>query len=341
MGGHASGVGIPEGSVVDVHVHLLGVDRDGHGCVFSPRMRNRISTRAVLGRVGARVSDPPADVDRKYLDHLVAELDASPSVDRVVLLPLDGVYGADGRLDEERTGILIPNRFVEESCAAHPRLVPACSINPMRADALAELDRAAAAGAVLCKWIPATMGFDPADPRCAPFYARMRELDMPILSHVGTEFALPTVAKPLGAFEKLAPALDAGVRVIVPHAGSLRFLGDAADWRGLVDAMAARPGLWIDDSALLMVHRRRRLFRLLGTPAVHPRTAHGSDFPLPAQPIAFADRLGLRRARQLGKVKGAFERDLLVKKELGLPDSIATNASRVLRRISPPGSTRP
>ena len=332
---------LPAGAVVDAHVHLLGVDRDDHGCFFSPRMRSRISTRAVLSIVGARVSDPPSVVDRRYLDHLVAELDASPSVDRVVLLPLDGVYGADGRLDEARTGVLVPNAFVEESCRAHPRLVPACSVNPLRADAIAELGRAAAAGAVLCKWIPATMGFDPADPRCAPFYARLRELDMPILSHVGTEFALPTVSAPLGALGRLDAALDAGVRVIVPHAGSLRFLGDAADWRALVAEIGRRPGLWIDDSALLMVHRRRRLFRLLETPEVHARTIHGSDFPLPAQPLAFADRLGLRRARALRRVRGAFERDLVLKRELGLPDSILSNATRVLRGVSPPRSTPP
>jgi predicted TIM-barrel fold metal-dependent hydrolase len=324
--------------VVDGHAHLLGVDRDAHGCVLSDRMRGRLSTRAVLRIVGARISDPPATVDARYRDHLLAALDASPSVGRVVLLPLDGVYGPDGRLDEERTGILVPNAFVEETCRLHPRLVPACSVNPLRADALAELDRCAAAGAVLCKWIPAAMGFDPADPRCAPFLARLREHGMPLLSHVGTELALPTVSKPLGDLARLDAALDAGVRVIVPHAGSLRLLGDAEDWRSLVDAMARRPGLWIDDSALLMLHRRRRLRRLLETPEVHGRTVHGSDYPLPAQALAFADRLGLRRARAIASLPGAFERDLVLKRALGLPDAILGNANRVLR---PPRTTPP
>ena len=330
----------PASPVYDCHAHLLGVDRDTHGCVLSDRMRRRFSTGAVLRIVGSRISDPPADVDRRYLDHLVAQVEASPSVDRVVLLPLDGVYGADGRLDERRTGILVPNEYVREVCRAHPRLVPACSVNPLRADAIAELDRCAAAGAVLCKWVPAAMGFDPADPRCAPFHARLRELGMPVLSHVGTEFALPTVEEPLGAQGRLGAVLDAGASVIVPHAGSLRFLGDARDWEGLVGEMRRRPGLWIDDSALLMFHRRRRLLRLLRTPEVHARTLHGSDYPLPAHPLAFADRIGLRRARAIGRIPGSFERDLVLKRELGLPDSILTNAARVLR-LRPPSTTPP
>jgi hypothetical protein len=126
--------------------------------------------------------------------------------------------------------------------------------------------------------------------------------------------------------------------VIVPHAGSLRLLGDAEDWNSLVAAMGRRPGLWIDDSALLMLHRRRRLRRLLETPEVHDRTVHGSDYPLPAQPLAFADRIGLRRARSIASIPGAFERDLVLKRELGLPDAILGNAARVLRR---PRSTPP
>ena len=299
-----------------------------------------MSTRFVLGRIGAKPSTPPADVDRLYVDFLLANLDASPSVERVVLLPLDGVVGADGRIDEARTNLLVPNDRVFEVAALHPKLVPACSVNPLRKDAVRELDRCAARGAVLVKWIPAAQGFDPTDPRCAPFYARCAALGMPILSHVGTEFAVTTVRAAHGALARLLPALEAGVRVIVPHAGSLKFVGDARDWAGLVDAMARHPGLWIDDSALLMVHRRRRLRRLMAEQAVHDRVIHGSDFPLPAQPMAFADLVGIRRARTLARVPGAFEKDLALKEALGVPASFLRNAAGVLR-LSPPGTRRP
>jgi len=301
-------------------------------------MKRRISTRFVLKRIGASPADPPAAVDRAYVDHLLRNLDDSPSVDRAVLLALDGVVGEDGRVDESRTNLLVPNDFVFRVAALHPKLVPACSVNPLRADAVAELDRCAALGAVLVKWIPAAMGFDPTDPRCAPFYARCAALGMPILSHVGTEFAVTTVKAAHGALSRLLPALEAGVRVVVPHAGNLKFVGDARDWAGLLDAMRRFPGLWIDDSALLMLHRRRRLRRVVEAEEIHDRVIHGSDFPLPAQPLAFADRIGIRRARAIARVPGAFERDLVLKEALGVPESFLRNAAGVLRAAGRDGT---
>ncbi|MCK6480355.1 MAG: amidohydrolase family protein [Planctomycetaceae bacterium] len=330
----------PARPVIDAHAHLLGLDREGSGCVVSRAMRRRISTRFVLGRIGASPGDPPADVDRRYLDHLFANLDASPSVDRVVLLALDGVVGPDGRIDEDRTHLLVPNDLVFRVAAMHPKLLPACSVNPLRADAVAELDRCAARGAVLVKWIPASMGFDPADPRCAPFLARCAALGMPVLSHVGTEMAVTTVRAADGVLGSLFPALEAGVRVVVPHAGSLKFLGDAKDWAGLLEAMGRFPGLWLDDSALLMAHRRRRLRRLLAAEGIHDRVIHGSDFPLPAQPLAFVDLVGFRRARAISRIPGAFEKDVALKEALGVPSSFLRNGDRILR-LSPPRSTRP
>jgi predicted TIM-barrel fold metal-dependent hydrolase len=319
---------------IDVHAHLVGLDRDGHGCLVSPAMRRRLSTRFVLAQVGARLSDPPRDVDRRVLDHLVGQAESAPSVDRVVLLALDGICGPDGRIDEDRTHLRVPNDYVLEAARASPKFLPACSVNPLRSDAIAELDRCAAAGAVLCKWIPAAMGFDPSDPRCAPFYARMAALRMPLLSHIGTELAVTTAVREHGDLARLEPALDAGVTLIVPHAGNLRLFHDAADWESLRADVLRRPNLWIDDSALCMLHRRRRLFRVLGATDIHHRVIHGSDFPLPAQPMAFVDRIGLGAARRIKAIPSSFERDVALKRALGMPDSFLGRAAEVLRGMS-------
>ena len=207
----------------------------------------------------------------------------------------------------------------------------ACSVNPARRDALSELDRCAARGAVLVKWIPSAMGFDPSDPRYAPFHARLAALGMPVLSHVGTEMAVANVEKAHGGLERLAAPLDAGVQVIVPHAGGLRLFNDAADWEALLAAMRRWPNLRIDDSALCLLHRRRRLLRVLDTPEIHGRVLHGSDFPLPPQPLAFADRIGLRRARAIRTIPSSFERDVALKDALGLPGDFLVRANDVLR----------
>jgi len=321
----------PPALAVDAHAHLVGLDRDGSGCIVSPAMRRRISTRFVLSLLGAKGSTPARDVDRMYADHLVAQAEAAPSIDRVVLLAFDGVYGEDGRLDERRTNLLVPNDYVFEIAKRSPKLVPACSVNPMRRDALAELDRCAARGAVLVKWIPSAQGFDPSAPRFAPFYARLVALGMPVLSHVGTEMAVANVEKSHGPLERLRGPLDAGVTVIVPHAGGLRLFNDRADWEALLAEMRRYPRLWIDDSALGLIHRRRRLFRVLETPEIHARVIHGSDFPLPPQPLAFADRIGIKEARRIRKIPSFFERDVALKDALGAPRDFLHLANAVLR----------
>ncbi|MBI3724040.1 amidohydrolase family protein [bacterium] len=319
------------GLVVDTHAHLVGLDRDGHGCVVSETMKHKLSTRVVLKAAGASLSEPPADVDRKYVDLLRRQLDTAPSVDRVVLFAFDGVYRDDGSLDESRTHLLVPNDFAFEVAASHPKVWVGASVNPYRKDALAELERCAARGAVLVKWIPSTQGFDPADPRCEAFYGKLVELGLPLLSHVGTEFALPPVDKKLGAIERLEAAMRAGVRVIVPHAGNLKLLGDAADFERLMGLLEKHPQVLLNESALALVHRRRRLFRLLARKEIHGRVLHGSDFPLPVHPWAFVPQLGLAATKKIAALESIFEKDVVLKRALGAPEGFFTQASSYLK----------
>jgi len=315
---------------VDMHVHLVGEDREENGCFVHPRMESRISTRAVRRIVGAEPGDSTADVDRRCRDHLFHHLDRAPSLDRAVLLALDGVYGDDGRFDEERSSVVVPNDYAFSIADQHPKLLVGCSINPMRPDAVQELDRCADRGAVLVKWIPAAMGFDPSDERCASFYEALVRRGLPLLSHVGTEFAVATVDAALGALRHLVAALDAGVRVIVPHAGGRKLFADEADWQRLVALVRDRENLFLDDSALALAHRRRRLLRVLETPDLHPRILHGSDYPLPSQVWAFIDRLGWREVRRLRRIESVFERDVELKRALGAPDAFLERASEIL-----------
>ena len=59
----------------------------------------------------------------------------------------------------------------------------AASIHPYRADAVAELERCIAAGAVMVKWLPITQDFNPADPKCIPLYEALAHHRIPLLSH--------------------------------------------------------------------------------------------------------------------------------------------------------------
>ena len=115
------------------------------------------------------------------------QLAQSRHVGQAILLAMDGVVDANGDLDRARTEIYVPNEFVARETAKTTNLLFGASINPLRKDALAQLDWAKTNGAKLVKWIPSVMQFDPSDERLTPFYKRLVELKLPLLTHAGQE----------------------------------------------------------------------------------------------------------------------------------------------------------
>ena len=67
---------------------------------------------------------------------------------------------------------------------------PVISLHPYRPDAIDELDRWGKAGVKYIKWLPNAMGMDPANKAIEPFYRKMKEHNMILLSHGGEEQAV-------------------------------------------------------------------------------------------------------------------------------------------------------
>src|SRR5690606_31181211 len=111
---------------------------------------------------------------------------AESELDIAVALGFDGVYDERGRLDHDRSQLLIPVSWVLEVCERYGNLLPGPSINPYRRDALEQLEIAIAGGAVLIKWLPIVQGFDPGSPRALPFLRRLADAGIPLLVHAGS-----------------------------------------------------------------------------------------------------------------------------------------------------------
>ena len=60
---------------------------------------------------------------------------------------------------------------------------------------MAALEQAKAEGARAVKWLPSAMGIDPASPLCDDFYRTLARLDLPLISHAGTENAVHGVGR--------------------------------------------------------------------------------------------------------------------------------------------------
>ena len=117
----------------------------------------------------------------------------------------------------------VPNRYVVELAQRYPDIfLPVISIHPYRSDAVQELEKWAKAGVKYVKWLPNAMGMDPANPVIEPFYKKMKEHNMILLSHAGEEQAVEAEEdQRLGNPLRLRKPLDMGVRVIIAHAASL------------------------------------------------------------------------------------------------------------------------
>jgi hypothetical protein len=139
------------------------------------------------------------------------------------------------------------------------------------------------------------MGIDPADDRCEPFYRRMLEHRMMLLSHAGEEKAVEAEEdQKLGNPLRLRKPLDLGLRVVVAHCASLG-QGEDLDSPGrerrdnfdlfmrLMDEDQYEGLVFGELSATLQYNRLARPIRtLLERQDLHARLVNGSDYPLPA-----------------------------------------------------------
>jgi len=261
--------------------------------------------------------------DRVVADRISEMLAQSKYVSKAVLLAMDGVVDANGNLDRNRTEVYVPNEFVAEMAATHSNLLFAASVNPLRPDALERLEWAKAHGAVLVKWLPAIMGFDPSDPRCIPFYEKLVELDLPLLSHTGKEGSFSRADDALSDPEKLRLALSLGVTVIAAHeAAGGKYHGERSTDR-LARMMPEFPNLFTDISALTQINRMGYLQEGLRRPEFAGRLVYGTDFPLINTPLVspwFLRHLTLKQRWEISRTKNPWDRDVLTKRYLGVKE---------------------
>jgi mannonate dehydratase len=291
--------GIDTAKVWDCHAHLLGTGTSGGGAWVNPGMQspwNPIRFARLKFFLNAACAEEAARVDELYVDRLIASHSGLTPDARVMLLAFDHAYDEAGNTLTGPSQLYVPNDYARDTARGHPEVFEwIASIHPYRADAVPALEAAVADGARAVKWLPPAMAMDPASPRCDAFYEALARLNVPLLSHAGTERAVHVgdtqeLANPL----RLRRALDHGVRVIVAHCASL---GEGVDTdRGangpkvsnfslfarLMEEPRYEKLLYGDISAMTQRNRvGAPLKAVLERDDWHPRLVNGSDYPLP------------------------------------------------------------
>ncbi|MCP4604115.1 MAG: amidohydrolase family protein [Proteobacteria bacterium] len=316
---------------IDCHVHLVG-DSAESGCYISPRMKRSIAYRFILRKFGLNRIEDPVEREQSYIRKLEGFVRQS-EVDRAVLLAFDEVYDKTGALNRQRTHTYVSNDFVSRVCRNNPELfLFGASVQPYRKDALDELDRVAALGAVLVKLLPNSQGFDPSDPRLGPYYHKLADLGLPLLIHGGYEHTIPVIDQSFGDPMRLRSALDEGATIIVAHAGTAGLTHPKETMGAFLELAANYSNCYGDSSALTNFWRAKYLKQLLDPEKLlrkykvriddpMSRLIHGSDFPIPITPFSFRFSLNANDRRQIRNIESPLQKDIELKRLLGVPDA--------------------
>ena len=291
--------GIDPERLIDHHVHIAGLGVGGTKTFVNPKMLtwrhpfHRLKLKVYMSSAGVSDED---DADPQAAARLANLVMSIKNHGKHRLLAFDKNYRKDGTVDLEKTEFYVPNEYVFELAERYPDLfVPNISVNPYRPDALDELEKWARRGARIVKWLPNAMGIDPSDPKCDPFYQKMKELDLILLSHGGEEKAVEAEEdQKLGNPLLLRRALDHGVKVIVAHCAGLGTNEDLDNrdrkqidnfdlFLRLMDEKRYEGLLFGEISAMTQFNRSGKPLRtILAREDLHERLVNGSDYPLPA-----------------------------------------------------------
>lgn len=306
----AAFAGLDMNQVWDAHAHLLGTGDSGSGCWINPSMRSVLYPQQYLQRKfflsAACVDESRRQVDRDFVRRLESLIDEFPSGAKVMLFAFDQTYTEDGLADPARVAFHVPDAHAAAVARANPaRFCHVASIHPYRRDAVETLERAVAAGAVAIKWLPSSMGMDPASPRCDAFYEALKRHDLPLITHAGQERAVKGAHQQhFGNPLRLRRPLEHGVRVVVAHCASMgqdqdTDRGGNGPWRDSFELFSRLMGdaryenrLFGDISAITQTNRADRLPEIVARREWHGRLLNGSDYPLPGvMPLFSVDML--------------------------------------------------
>ena len=330
-----------EKTIIDFHAHVAGLGYGNSGCFINDEMRNNFRFKFYLMAMGTSLKELEREGDRVIFKKISAAVADSKVIDKTVILSLDGVINEQGELDKTKTQIYVPNEYVYEQTKGYPNLLYAASINPYRKDAIERLVQAKTQGAVLIKWIPSIMYIDPADPVITPFYQKMAELNMPLLTHTGMEKSFSHAKDELADPRRLELPLSLGVNVIAAHIATTGHSHGEENFERILPMFTQYPNLYGDISSLTQINKLGYVEKVLAHPELKGRLIYGTDWPLQFFPLIspwyHLDELKVSEAIAISKIKNQWDKDVALKIGMGLDVEAFTLGNKLLMNQSADG----
>ncbi len=325
---------LPKTPIIDLHCHVAGMGIQGSGCFVAAGLKDSMKFPIYLRAFGVTEAELREVGDSILVSRLSTRIKQSKSIGSAVVLAMDGVI-TGGELDREKTQVFVPNSHVAKETKKYPNLLFGASVNPYRKDALARLDEVLAQGAVLLKWIPSIMDIDPADPRITPFYEKMRDAGLPLLTHTGQEKSFLEARDELCDPLRLELPLSLGVTVIAAHIATTGENEGEDNYERILPLFTKYKNLYADISSLTQVNKLGYLHRALLDDRLAGRLVYGSDWPLQFFPVVspwyHALDLKVSQMWEISGIQNLWDRDVRLKQELGVPAGDFDRGRNLLR----------
>lgn len=295
--------GFENDALVDSHTHIIGLGIGDTGIWVNPTMQEgwhwskRLKFAVYKSASGIQHEE---NADMEYIERIIKLIDGMhPNEMKFFILAFDKHYDKAGKEDLSHTSFYVPNEYIVSLAQQYPQFfVPVVSIHPYRNDALQALDKWHDQGVKYIKWLPNSQGMNPSDSDIIPFYKKMAEYGMVLITHTGDEKAVEGEEfQRLGNPQLLHLPLQHGVTVIMAHLATLGSCEDLNDAERNVSCFQLaiemlqdkryETSLFADISAITQSNRIDKLEAILDMQVLHHRFINGSDYPLPAINILY------------------------------------------------------
>ena len=300
---------------IDMHVHLLNPK------VKFDRLFDKIALNFAdnMGQTPQKLKKDPYG---GFLEGLTGSLKSSRFVKKVCLLPVDARVDENGNeIHKDRT-ICSSSDDVLRVYENYPDLIiPFFSINPLRKNSLELIDRYIQKGCKGAKFLQNYWGVDLNDKRFLPYYKKIRDSDIPLIIHTGSEYCIESF-RAFESIKMLKLPLLAGVKVIAAHMGLGNIDYKLLFWKNfskdpkyfdkeyfeLLKLLEKYENLYADISGFLTPIRARALGHLSTQKHIHHKILFGTDYPVPFIIKVNTLDLSSDEKNRLVKIKNPFDR---------------------------------
>ena len=274
---------------IDIHTHLLNPQ------VKFDRLFDKVTLRFFARGLGVEAKTLQADPYHEYVKAMAKSIRESEHVEKACIFGVDIRLDGKGRESHRDGTVCAMSEDVLQVAQDHPgQFIPFLSVNPRRADALDQIDEYTERGCRGAKFLQNYWGVDLNDERFIPYYEKLKQKNIPLVIHIGSEYTIHSFAE-YERINMLDLPVATGVTVIAAHMGLGRINYKACFWRNLsknpayfdddyyrlLDMLQQHDNLYADIAAILAPLRARALRHLSEQTNAHDKILFGTDYPVP------------------------------------------------------------